>query len=124
MTALLSYEGQLVIARRVRVLAQQVAGDQFTVRYMQGESRVRPLNRAIATAINNVAGCMVRFNNTPMRCAEASNSRASSAAVRPLATNSTNCCLNSNGYGGLNFLFSSFISDSFNYIIKVFVKTG
>ena len=58
-----------------------------------------------------------------MLCAKTPNSRDKAAALRPAATNSTICCPNSTGYGGLAFLFS-LISDSFTYIIKVSVKTG
>ena len=70
-TATLSTKGQLVIPRQVRALAQLMAGDEFTVKYVQGEIRLRPLNRANATAIDDVAGCMARFNHTPMTDHEA-----------------------------------------------------
>ena len=65
-TATLSSKGQLVIPRQVRALAHLVAGDEFTVKYVQGEIRLRPLNRANATAIDDVAGCMAKFNHAPM----------------------------------------------------------
>jgi AbrB family looped-hinge helix DNA binding protein len=70
-TATLSSKGQLVIPRQVRALAHLVAGDEFTVNYVQGEIRLRPLNRANAAAIDDVAGCMVKFSHTPMTDKEA-----------------------------------------------------
>ena len=70
-TATLSSKGQLVIPRHVRVLAHLVAGDEFTVNYVHGEIRLRPLNRANATAIDDVAGCLAKFSHTPMTEQEA-----------------------------------------------------
>lgn len=71
MTALLSYERQRVIPRLARALAHRVAGGEFTARYMNGKSRPLPLMRAIATAFNTAAGCMDRFDTTPMSDHEA-----------------------------------------------------
>lgn len=65
-TATISSKGQLVIPRQVRALAHLVAGDEFTVKYVQGEIRLRPLSRANATAIDDVAGCLAKFKHTPM----------------------------------------------------------
>ena len=70
-TATLSSKGQLVIPRQVRALAHLVAGDEFTVKYVQGEIRLRPLYRANATAIDDVAGCLAKFSHTPMTDQEA-----------------------------------------------------
>ena len=53
-TATLSSKGQLVIPRQVRDLAHLVAGDEFAVNYVQGEIRLRPLNRAKTTTIDDV----------------------------------------------------------------------
>ena len=57
-TATLSSKGQLVIPRQVRDLAHLMAGDEFAVNYVQGEIRLRPLNRAKTTTIDDVAGCL------------------------------------------------------------------
>ena len=65
-TATLSSKGQLVIPRQVRALAHLVAGDEFTVKYVQGEIRLRPLNRANATAVDDVAGCLAEPGRHPM----------------------------------------------------------
>ena len=65
-TATLSSKGQLVIPRQVRALAHLMAGDEFTVKYVQGEIRLRPLNRANAMTVDDVAGCLAKFAHTPM----------------------------------------------------------
>ena len=65
-TATLSSKGQLVIPRQVRALAHLVAGDEFTVNYVKGEIRLRPLNRASATAIDDVAGCLAEPGRQPV----------------------------------------------------------
>lgn len=57
-TATLSSKGQLVIPRQVRDLAHLVAGDEFAVNYVQGEIRLRPLNRGKTSTIDDVAGCL------------------------------------------------------------------
>ena len=59
-TATLSSKGQLVIPRQVREMAHLSAGDEFSVNYLQGEIRLRPLVRRKATTLEEVAGCLAR----------------------------------------------------------------
>jgi AbrB family looped-hinge helix DNA binding protein len=70
-TATLSSKGQLVIPRQVRALAHLVAGDEFAVNYVQGEIRLRPLNRTKTSTIDDVAGCLAKFPHTDMSDEEA-----------------------------------------------------
>ena len=65
-TATLSSKGQLVIPRQVRALAHLMAGDEFAVNYVQGEIRLRPLNRAKTTTIDDVAGCLAGLGGKPV----------------------------------------------------------
>ena len=65
-TATLSSKGQLVIPRQVRALARLTAGDEFTVKYVQGEIRLRLLNRANVAAIDDVAGCLAELGRQPV----------------------------------------------------------
>ena len=85
-TATLSSKGQLVIPRQVRALAHLMAGDEFTVKYVQGEIRLRPLNRANATAIDDVAGCMAKFAHTPMTDQEAEKIAKARLLAQDMAT--------------------------------------
>ncbi len=59
-TVTLSSKGQLVIPKGVRDDAQVAAGAQLEVRYLDGEIRLRPIVRAGATALDEVAGCLAR----------------------------------------------------------------
>ena len=59
-TVRLSSKGQLVIPKSVRDDAQVAAGSQLEVRYLDGEIRLRPIVRAPATALDDVAGCLAR----------------------------------------------------------------
>jgi AbrB family looped-hinge helix DNA binding protein len=59
-TVTLSSKGQLVIPKAVREHAQVVPGSQFSVRYVDGEIRLRPLARAPAVTLDEVAGCLAR----------------------------------------------------------------
>jgi len=56
-TVTLSSKGQLVIPKAVREHAQVVPGSQFSV---DGEIRLRPLARAPAATLDEVAGCLAR----------------------------------------------------------------
>ena len=85
-TATLSSKGQLVIPRQVRALAHLMAGDEFTVNYVKGEIRLRPLNRASATAIDDVAGCLAEFNHTPMTDQEAEKIAKARLLAQDVAT--------------------------------------
>ena len=59
-TVTLSSKGQLVIPKAVREHAQVAPGSQFSVRYVDGEIRLRPLDRAPAVTLDEVAGCLAR----------------------------------------------------------------
>ena len=59
-TVTLSSKGQLVIPKAVRDHAQVVPGSRFSVHYVDGEIRLRPLARAGATTLDEVAGCLAR----------------------------------------------------------------
>jgi AbrB family looped-hinge helix DNA binding protein len=59
-TVTLSSKGQLVIPKAVRDHARVVPGSQFSVRYVDGEIRLRPLARAAASTVDEVAGCLAR----------------------------------------------------------------
>lgn len=59
-TVTLSSKGQLVIPKSVRDDARVAAGSQLEVRYLDGEIRLRPVARAAATALDDVAGCLAR----------------------------------------------------------------
>ena len=65
-TAQLSGKGQLVIPKAVRDQARVVAGAQFSVRYVDGEIRLRPLQRPQATSLDQVAGCLARPTRRPL----------------------------------------------------------
>ena len=52
--------GQLVIPKAVRDDAQVAAGSQLEVRFVNGEIRLRPIVRAGATTLEDVAGCLAR----------------------------------------------------------------
>lgn len=59
-TVTLSSKGQLVIPKAVRDHAQVVPGSRFSVHYVDGEIRLRPLVPASATTLDDVAGCLAR----------------------------------------------------------------
>lgn len=59
-TATLSSKGQLVIPKSVREDARVEPGSKFSVRYVDGEIRLRPLARSAPVALDAVAGCLAR----------------------------------------------------------------
>ena len=59
-TVTLSSKGQLVIPKAVREHARVEAGSRFSVRYVDGEIRLRPLARSSAVALDDVAGCLAK----------------------------------------------------------------
>ena len=59
-TVTLSSKGQLVIPKAVRQRAQVAAGSRFSVHYVDGEIRLRPVARAPASTVEEVAGCLAR----------------------------------------------------------------
>lgn len=60
-TVTLSSKGQLVIPRALREHAQLEPGSRLSVRYVDGEIRLRPLAQPAPTATQDqVAGCLAR----------------------------------------------------------------
>lgn len=60
-TVTLSSKGQLVIPRALREHAQLEPGSRLSVRYIDGEIRLRPLAPAAPSAtLEQVAGCLAR----------------------------------------------------------------
>lgn len=59
-TVTLSSKGQLVIPKAVREHAQLAPGSQLSVRYVDGEIRLRLLEPAQAASLDEVAGCLAR----------------------------------------------------------------
>lgn len=59
-TVTLSSKGQLVIPKAVREHAQLAPGSQLSVRYVDGEIRLRLLEPAQAVSLDEVAGCLAR----------------------------------------------------------------
>ena len=57
-TVTLSSKGQLVIPSHVRERAHLRAGDTFEVRYLDGEIRLKPVQPAHVTTLDDVAGCL------------------------------------------------------------------
>ena len=57
-TVTLSSKGQLVIPSHVRERAHLRAGDTFEVRYVDGEIRLKPVQSAEVTTLDEVAGCL------------------------------------------------------------------
>ena len=57
-TVTLSSKGQLVIPSHVREKAHLPAGDTFEVRYLDGEIRLKPVQSAEVTTLDEVAGCL------------------------------------------------------------------
>lgn len=59
-TVTLSSKGQLVIPKPVRESAHLVVGDVLTVRYVDGEIRLKPMVPGKAVPLQDVAGCLAR----------------------------------------------------------------
>jgi AbrB family looped-hinge helix DNA binding protein len=59
-TAILSVKGQIVIPKHMRETAQLSVGDEFTISFVNGEIRLRPLVTKKNIALNQVAGCLAR----------------------------------------------------------------
>ena len=59
-TVTLSSKGQLVIPKAVRDHARVEAGSLLEVRYVEGEIRLRPVTKPLATTLEEVAGCLAR----------------------------------------------------------------
>ena len=59
-TATLSVKGQIVIPKHLRETAQLSFGDEFTISYVNGEIRLRPIVTKQHAALSQVAGCLAR----------------------------------------------------------------
>jgi len=59
-TTTLSSKGQLVIPKAVRQSAQLAPGDVLSVRYVDGEIRLKPVAPVAATSLDEVAGCLAK----------------------------------------------------------------
>ncbi|MDO8442629.1 MAG: AbrB/MazE/SpoVT family DNA-binding domain-containing protein [Polaromonas sp.] len=59
-TTTLSSKGQLVIPKAVRQSAQLAPGDVLSVSYVDGEIRLKPVAPAVATSLDEVAGCLAK----------------------------------------------------------------
>ncbi|MEI8301715.1 MAG: AbrB/MazE/SpoVT family DNA-binding domain-containing protein [Burkholderiales bacterium] len=59
-TITLSSKGQLVIPKALRDRAELEPGARFSVQFIDGEIRLRPLARTPAVALDEVAGCLAR----------------------------------------------------------------
>jgi AbrB family looped-hinge helix DNA binding protein len=59
-TAILSVKGQIVIPKHMRETAQLSVGDEFTISFVNGEIRLRPLVTKKNSGLNQVAGCLAR----------------------------------------------------------------
>ena len=57
-TITLSSKGQLVIPKPVRESAHLSAGDVFSVRYVDGEIRLKPIVNSMPVLLADVAGCL------------------------------------------------------------------
>jgi AbrB family looped-hinge helix DNA binding protein len=59
-TAILSVKGQIVIPKQMRQAAQLSVGDEFSISYVNGEIRLRPLDTKKNVVLDQVAGCLAR----------------------------------------------------------------
>jgi AbrB family looped-hinge helix DNA binding protein len=65
-TITLSSKGQLVIPKAVRQSAHLAPGDVLSVRYVDGEIRLRPVTVVAPTSLAEVAGCLARPGRKPL----------------------------------------------------------
>ena len=68
-TVTLSSKGQLGIPKAVRDHGQVGPEWRFSVNYVDGEIRLRPLARTRATTLDEVAGCLARPGRKPVLAA-------------------------------------------------------
>ncbi len=59
-TVTLSSKGQLVIPKADRQSAHLAPGDVLSVRYVDGEIRLRPVTVVAPTSLADVAGCLAK----------------------------------------------------------------
>lgn len=62
----LSSKGQLVIPKAVRQSANLAPGDVLSVRYVDGEIRLRPVTVVAPTSLDEVAGCLAQPGRKPL----------------------------------------------------------
>ncbi len=65
-TITLSSKGQLVIPKAVRQSAQLAPGDVLSVRYVDGEIRLKPVTVVMPTSLAEVAGCLAQPGQKPL----------------------------------------------------------
>jgi AbrB family looped-hinge helix DNA binding protein len=65
-TITLSSKGQLVIPKAVRQSAHLAPGDVLSVRYVDGEIRLRPVTAVAPTSLAEVAGCLAQPGRKPL----------------------------------------------------------
>ena len=69
-TITLSSKGQLVIPKAVRQSANLAPGDVLSVRYVDGEIRLKPVTGLVPTSLAEVAGCLARPEHKPLSAAQ------------------------------------------------------
>jgi AbrB family looped-hinge helix DNA binding protein len=65
-TITLSSKGQLVIPKAVRHSAHLSPGDVLSVRYVDGEIRLKPVAGVVSTSLAEVAGCLAKPGRKPL----------------------------------------------------------
>ncbi len=65
-TITLSSKGQLVIPKAVRSSAHLSPGDVFSVRYVDGEIRLKLVTGVVPTSLAEVAGCLAKPGRKPL----------------------------------------------------------
>jgi AbrB family looped-hinge helix DNA binding protein len=69
-TITLSSKGQLVIPKAVRQSAHLAPGDVLSVRYVDGEIRLKPVSGVMPASLAQVAGCLAKPGRKPMTAAQ------------------------------------------------------
>jgi AbrB family looped-hinge helix DNA binding protein len=69
-TITLSSKGQLVIPKAVRQSAHLSPGDVLSVRYVDGEIRLKPVAAVVQASLSEVAGCLSRPGRKPLNPAQ------------------------------------------------------
>ena len=69
-TITMSSKGQLVIPKAVRQSAHLAPGDVLSVRYVDGEIRLKPVTGVVPTSLVEVAGCLARPGHKPLSPAQ------------------------------------------------------
>ena len=65
-TITLSSKGQLVIPKAVRQSAHLAPGDVLSVRYVEGEIRLKLVTGVLPTSLAEVAGCLAKPGRKPL----------------------------------------------------------